>query len=175
MGKIVLSILVDNTAGVLSRISGLFSRRGYNIDSLTVGVTADPRYSRVTVVAEGDQIELEQIQKQLAKLEDVIDIKELKEGDSVCRELIMVKVLANDNTRQAIISVADIFRAKIVDVQKDALIIELTGNQAKVDAFLNLLEGYEILELARTGITGLSRGIADVKMFDEKGEVYTLI
>lgn len=156
-------MLVDNTSGVLSRVAGLFSRRGYNIDSLTVGVTADPRYSRMTVVASGDELILDQITKQVAKLIDVVDIKTLAEGESVNRELILVKVRADAHNRKDIIAVADIFRAKIVDVAIDSLIIELTGNQAKLDAFIRLLEGYEILELARTGITGLSRGAEDVR------------
>lgn len=171
MRKVVFSILVDNTSGVLSRIAGLFSRRGYNIDSLTVGVTADPRYSRATVVARGDEIILEQIEKQLNKLVDVIDIKRLEPETSICRELIMLKLKVNEENRQAIISVANIFRAKIVDVSKESLLIELTGNQSKIEAFIDLLSGYEILELARTGITGLSRGTFDVKMYDEEGRL----
>lgn len=163
MKKRVLSMLVDNTSGVLSRVSGLFSRRGYNIESLTVGVTADPRYSRMTVVAYGDELILDQITKQLRKLVDVVDIKPLVDGESVSRELILIKVRAEAKDRQAIIAVADIFRAKIIDVALDSLIVELTGNQSKVDAFIELLQGYEILELARTGITGLSRGADDVR------------
>ena len=115
MDRIVLSLLVDNTSGVLSRVAGLFSRRGYNIESLTVGVTADERYSRMTVVSYGDQSVLEQIEKQLRKLEDVRDIKELKPGHSVYRELIMVKVRANANQRQAVNAISSIFRATIVD------------------------------------------------------------
>ncbi len=162
----VFSMLVDNTSGVLGRVAGMFSRRGYNIDSLTVGVTADPRYSRMTVVASGDDAILEQIEKQLRKLEDVLAIKELEDGDSVCRELILIKVKATAAQRQSIISTADIFRAKIVDVAHESLIVELTGNQAKLEAFINLLDGYEILELARTGITGLSRGSDDVTYLD---------
>lgn len=158
----VFSMLVDNTAGVLSRVAGMFSRRGYNIDSLTVGVTADSRFSRMTVVVSGDEPILEQIEKQLRKLEDVIEIKKLDEGQSVCRELILVKVKVDANDRQAIIAIADIFRAKIVDVSTESLVVELTGNQTKLEGFINLLEGYEILELARTGITGLSRGTDDV-------------
>jgi acetolactate synthase-1/3 small subunit len=158
----VYSLLVDNNPGVLSRISGLFSRRGYSIDSITAGVTADPRYSRITIVASGDELILSQIEKQVRKLEDIIEIKVLKPNDSVCRELIMVKVKANAAQRAEIISIADIFRAKIVDVEKSSVMIELTGNQSKLEAFLNLLDGYEILELARTGITGLARGIKDV-------------
>ncbi len=161
--KKVLSLLVDNTSGVLSRVAGLFSRRGYNIISLTVGETANPAYSRMTVVAEGDEQILEQIQKQLAKLIDVIDIKELKADSSVNRELIMVKIRVAPEQRQSVITMADVFRGKVVDVGPDSLIIELTGQQSKLEAFLRLLSDYEILELARTGITGLSRGSEDVR------------
>ena len=161
--KKVLSILVDNTAGVLSRVSGLFSRRGYNIDSLTVGETADPRYSRMTVVVNGDDQVLEQITKQLNKLVDVADIKELKDYLSVCRELALVKVRCSGADRQAVIAVANIFRANVVDVGSESLIIEVTGNQSKLDACISMLGDYEILELARTGICGLSRGAHDVK------------
>ena len=157
MDRIVLSLLVDNTSGVLSRVAGLFSRRGYNIESLTVGVTADERYSRMTVVAFGDQNVLEQ-------MEDVRDIKELKPGHSVYRELIMVKVRANASQRQAVSAISDIFRATIVDVGKDSLTVMLTGDQSKLDALINLLEDYEILELARTGLTGLERGAEDIRM-----------
>lgn len=167
----VYSLIVDNTTGVLSRISGLFSRRGYSIDSITAGVTADPRFTRITIVASGDELILSQIEKQVRKLEDVIEIKVLKPEESVYRELIMIKVRADKAERSEIISVADIFRAKIVDVENDSLMIELTGNQSKLEAFLNLLDGYEILELARTGITGLSRGSKDVTYIDMSGTV----
>ncbi len=163
MKRRVLSMLVDNTSGVLSRVSGLFSRRGYNIDSLTVGETADPRYSRMTVVVRGDELILDQITKQLAKLIDVVDIKTLQDGESVTRELILVKVRADAEHRQDIVSTAGIFRANIVDVGVDSLTIEMAGNQSKIEAFIGLLMGYEILELARTGITGLSRGADDVR------------
>lgn len=166
MKRRALSILVENTPNVLSHVSGLFSRRGYNIDSISAGVTADPRFTRITIVATGDKLILEQIEKQLAKLEDVIDVKTLEDGNSVCRELILVKIRAKDTDRQAIISVVEIFRAKVVDVSYESMVIELTGDQSKLEAFLNLLEGYEILELARTGITGLSRGCQDVRYFD---------
>lgn len=162
MRRMVLSILVDNTSGVLSRIAGLFSRRGYNIDSLSVGVTQDPRYSRMTVAVTGEDLTLEQIEKQVGKLEDVREITELKDNDSVCRELVLVKVMANQKERQAIIAVADIFRAKVVDVALDSLMIELTGNQHKLDAFIKLLDGFVIKELVRTGLTGLSRGLGDI-------------
>ena len=169
----VFSLLVDNTPGVLCRISGLFSRRGYSIDSITAGVTADPRFTRITIVASGDELILSQIEKQVRKLEDVIEIKVLREGESVYRELIMVKVRADAAQRAEIISVADIFRAKVVDVEKESLMLELTGNQSKLEAFLNLLDGYEILELARTGITGLSRGIKNITFIDENGQKRT--
>ena len=165
MQKRILSLLVDNTAGVLSRISGLFSRRGYNIDSLSVGVTADERFSRMTVVCSGDALILEQITKQLAKLVDVRDIKVLEPDNSVSRELVLVKVTAKPEQREGIISIANIFRANVLDVGKDSLVIELTGSKSKLGAFVDLLEDYEILELARTGITGLSRGAADVRFF----------
>ena len=170
----VFSLLVDNNPGVLSRISGLFSRRGYSIDSITAGVTADPRFTRITIVSSGDELILSQIEKQVRKLEDIIEIKVLEPSDSVYRELIMVKVKANKSERSEIISVADIFRAKIVDVEKDSLMVELTGTQSKLDAFLNLLGGYDILELARTGITGLNRGMKDVTLIDQDGNVETL-
>ncbi len=158
MSQIVLSLLVENQAGVLSRIAGLFSRRGYNIDSLTVGVTENPLYSRMTVVASGDDEVLEQIEKQLAKLEDVTSIKKLPNDASVCRELILLKVGVSGNERQQVIAIADIFRAKIVDVAEDSVIIELTGNQNKLEAFIQLLGNFKIKSLVRTGIAGLARG-----------------
>ena len=141
----VFQLLVNNTSGVLSRISGLFSRRGYNVESITAGVTSDPRITRITIVASGDDEILEQIEKQVSKLEDVRNIKELEPEKSVYRELIMIKVRATAEQRQGIIAVADIFRAKIIDVAPESLMIELTGNQQKIEAFIDLLEGYEIL------------------------------
>ena len=162
MQKKVFQLIVDNTSGVLSRISGLFSRRGYNIESITAGVTADPKYTRITIVASGDADVLEQIEKQVAKLIDVKDIKVLEPGKSVYRELALIKVKAEAANRQGVIAMADIFRANIIDEGPKTLIIELTGDQEKIDAFLGLLEGYEILELARTGIAGLGRGIENV-------------
>ncbi|MBR1771098.1 MAG: acetolactate synthase small subunit [Lachnospiraceae bacterium] len=162
MRQKVFQLLVDNTSGVLSRISGLFSRRGYNIESITAGVTADPRFTRITIVTSGDDEILEQIEKQLAKLVDIRVITELKPEESVYRELVMIKVKATPEQRPGIIAITDIFRAKIIDVSPECLIIELTGNQSKIDAFIALLDGYTILELARTGIAGLSRGIENV-------------
>lgn len=161
MRKMVLSILIDNTPGALSRVVGLFSRRGYNIDSLTVGETENPAVSRMTVAVTGDGIILDQIEKQISKLENVIEVKELTGDASVCRELILVKVSASQEARPSINAIVEIFRAKIVDVASDTMMIELTGNQAKLNAFTKLLDGYEIKELVRTGITGLARGFLD--------------
>ena len=158
MNKKVLSVLVDNTSGVLNRVAGLFSRRGYNIDSLTVGETENPKYSRMTIVVTGDDDILEQIVKQITKLEDVRRVDVLEPSDSVTRELILVKIKAEPTQRQQVISITEIFRANIVDVAKDSLMIEITGSQSKLKAFLSLVEDYEILELVRTGITGLARG-----------------
>lgn len=158
MNKKVLSVLVDNTSGVLNRVAGLFSRRGYNIDSLTVGETENPKYSRMTIVVTGDDDILEQIVKQITKLEDVRRVYVLEPSDSVTRELILVKIKAEPAQRQQVISITEIFRANIVDVARDSLMIEITGSQSKLKAFLSLVEDYEILELVRTGITGLARG-----------------
>ena len=163
MRQMVLSILVENSAGVLSRVAGLFSRRGYNIDSLTVGETNDAGYSRMTIVATGSEDVLEQIKKQLAKLVAVKDIVELQAGASVLRELVLVQVEASVEQRQAVIAIADIYRAKIVDVSDHSIMLELTGNQEKLRAFLELMEGFKITELARTGVTGLARGTANLK------------
>ena len=162
MKRRVFQLLVENTSGVLSRISGLFSRRGYNIESITAGVTADPKISRITIVANGDDEILNQIEKQVAKLVDVCDVKELKPDQSVYRELALIKVKADAKSREGVISLANVFRANIIDVSEQGLIIEITGGQDKIEAFINLLSGYEILELARTGIAGLSRGSENV-------------
>ena len=166
MQKKVFQLLVDNTSGVLSRIAGLFSRRGYNIDSITAGVTADPRYTRITIVTDGDDEILEQIEKQLEKLVDVRDIRVLEPENSVYRELCMIKIEADAKARQGIISLAEVFRASIVDVAPDAVIAEITGNQSKINAFIDLLSDFRILEIARTGIAGLQRGADGVIWLD---------
>lgn len=158
----VFQLLVNNNAGVLSRITGLFSRRGYNIESITAGVTADPRFTRITIVTSGDEEILAQIEKQVAKLIDVRDIHELKPDKSVYRELCLIKVRSPQEKRQSLISIADVFRAKIIDVNIDSMIIELTGDQPKIQAFIDLLQDHEILEIARTGIAGLGRGSENV-------------
>lgn len=156
--RMVLSILVDNTSGVLSRVAGLFSRRGYNIDSLTVGETEHPDISRMTVVARGEDSVLEQITKQLSKLEDVKEIVELERDTSVCRELVLVKVAAGIAERTELNTIANIFRANVVDVSSEIMMMEMTGTISKIDAFIKLLDGFAIKELVRTGITGLTRG-----------------
>lgn len=159
--QMTLSLLVDNNPGVLSRISGLFSRRGYNIESITAGITQDEKYSRITVVASGEDLVLEQIRKQISKLVDVRKIITMKEEQSVCRELMLVKVGVNKKEKQEVIAIANIFRASIVDVSSDSLMMELTGNLTKLDAFLGLLQDFEIKEMVRTGITALSRGACE--------------
>ncbi len=173
MRRQVLSILVENTSGVLSHVSGLFSRRGYNIDSFSAGVTTDTRFTRMTIVTSGDEEILEQIEKQVAKLEDVVDIKILPPENSVVRELMIVKVSTkNVELRDSVFSlkemVVDSFHGKFVDHTPDSVVVEITGNTNKLDQFLENLtaNGYEILELARTGLTGLSRGSDDVVMID---------
>ena len=167
MNRKVFQLLVENSSGVLSRISGLFSRRGYNIESITAGVTANPRYSRITIIASGDDDILEQIGRQVEKLVDVRSIKVLEPKDSVYRELCLIKVEVTDQTREGLISISNIFRANIIDVSENSMIVELTGNQSKIEAFLGLLSGYTIMELARTGITGLSRGSSDVVWLED--------
>ena len=162
MKKKVFQLLVENTSGVLSRISGLFSRRGYNIESITAGEAAEPTVTRITIVASGDDEILDQIEKQVGKLVDVLDIRELKRDQSVYRELALIKVKVSPEERPNLILLADTFRANVIDVSREGLIIEMTGNSGKINAFLNLIDAYEILELARTGVAGLRRGTDDI-------------
>jgi acetolactate synthase-1/3 small subunit len=163
MEKHVLSALVKNSSGVLSRVSGLFSRRGYNIDSLTVGRTEDPSISRMTITLMGDDNVLEQVKKQLNKLEDVVRVIDFKANESVYRELVLIKVKANAENRAAINETVKIFRSKIIDLSTDTLTIELTGDENKISALINLMEEYGIEELARTGVTALQRGEKTIK------------
>lgn len=156
--KRTLAILVENKYGVLSRVAGLFSRRGYNIDSLAVGVTEDPTISRITIVVRGDDIVLEQVTKQLNKLIDVIRVTDLDPTDSVERELALIKVNADVNTRSEIMQIADVFRAKIVDAASKSMIIEVTGDENKIRAIEQLLKPFGIKELVRTGKIALRRG-----------------
>jgi acetolactate synthase-1/3 small subunit len=163
MEKHVLSALVKNSSGVLSRVSGLFSRRGYNIDSLTVGRTEDPSISRMTITVMGDDNVLEQVKKQLNKLEDVVRVIDFKANESVYRELVLIKVKANAKNRAAINETVKIFRSKIIDLSTDTLTIELTGDEDKISALINLMEEYGIEELVRTGVTALQRGEKTIK------------
>ena len=163
MEKHVISVLVENHSGVLSRISGLFSRRGYNIDSLSVGETENPSISRMTIVTKADKQMQEQIKKQLNKLVEVIKIVELKEQDAVYRELALIKVSAKQSNRAEIIEIANIFRAHIVDVSKEVLILEATGDQSKIHALAEMLQPYGIREIIRTGLTALQRGEKELK------------
>lgn len=159
----MIAVLVKNSSGVLSRVSGLFSRRGYNIDSLTVGRTENKTVSRMTISLTCDIDMLEQVIKQLNKLEDVIRVAYLKSENSVYRELALIKVRANSQNRSEINEIVKIFRSKIVDVSVDALTIELTGDGKKISALLKLLNEYGILEIARTGITALERGAETIQ------------
>lgn len=158
MPKHTLSVLVENHPGVLSRVAGLFSRRGFNIDSLAVGVTENPDVSRITIVVEGDDYIVEQVSKQLNKLIDVIKIKQLDKADSVSRELALVKVSASASTRSEIIQIVEIFRANIVDVSKSTLTIEISGSSEKVAALEDMLKQFGIKEIVRTGIIAIERG-----------------
>jgi acetolactate synthase-1/3 small subunit len=152
-----ISVLVENKFGVLARVAGMFSGRGFNIDSLNVAPTHDPSLSRITAVLRGDEAQLDLCIKQLRKLVNVVEVADFKEGQAVARELVLVKVRATTQTRSEIVQIADIFRAKIVNLAIDNLIVELTGDDEKVNALLGLLEPFGILELARTGRLALKR------------------
>ena len=146
-----ISVLVQNKFGVLTRVAGLFSGRGYNIDTLNVGPTQDPNTSRMTIVTRGDDATVNQIVKQLEKLVDVIEVLDFREGEYIDRELLLVKVNVNSQTRAEIMQITDIFRAKIVDVQPATVTIEITGNESKVEKFLTLMKTFGVQELSRTG------------------------
>ena len=154
----VISVLVENRAGTLSRVSGLFARRGFNIDSLTVGETTDSSISRMTIAVTGDNAVLEQIIKQLGKLVDVIAVRELEAASCMRREIMLVKVAAGEKTRPAVIEIAGIFRSRVIDVSASTITIEATGDMEKLNGLLMLLSPYKILELARTGLVALERG-----------------
>lgn len=152
-----LSVTVENKFGVLTRITGLFSGRGFNIDTLNVGPTHNPNISRITIVVVGDDRVLDQVTKQLNRLVDVIEVQDFKEGESVDRELVLVKVGANARSRAEIMQICDIFRAKIVDVQAASLTIEITGDESKVSKFIQLMENFGIEDLTRTGKVAMAR------------------
>ena len=167
MERHVLSVLVRNSSGVLTRVSGLFARRGFNIDSLTVGRTENPEISRMTIALNGSEEVLEQFMKQLNKLEDVLRVLRLKPENSVYRELVLIKVKADSEQRAAINEVVRIFRSKIVDISPETLTIELTGDESKINAHIKLMEEYEIKELVRTGGCALERGSNDITDYCE--------
>ena len=152
-----ISVLVENKFGALTRIAGLFSGRGYNIDTLNVAPTQDASASRMTIVTRGDDATLEQIVKQLNKLVDVLQVQDFREGEYVDRELILVKVAVDSKTRAEVMQITDIFRAKIVDVQPASLTIEITGDESKTDKFVQLMRTFGVLELIRTGKAALPR------------------
>ena len=156
--KHILSVTVENKPGVLSRVTGMISRRGFNIESLTVAPTEDEGLSRMTIIVEADELGFEQITKQLHKLVSVFRISDLTEEDAVERELVLFKVQAAPDRRHEIIEIANVFRAKVVDVGKDTLTVEATGNESKLDAMENLFRGYGIRQLTRTGKIAIGRG-----------------
>lgn len=157
-GQFVLGVMVSNQFGVLARISGLFSRRGYNIDSLTVGETERPEYSRMTIVATGDAYIQEQIVKQLEKLQEVHKVEILSPADIVSRELLLIKIAAKQGKRAELMEAVQVFRCKVVDFTSESVSIEVTGEDSKLDAFIEYARDYGILEMCRTGITALERG-----------------
>ena len=152
-----ISVLVENKFGVLTRVAGLFSGRGYNIDSLNVAPTHDPTASRMTIVTRGDDATVEQIVKQLNKLPDTIKVVDFRDGEYVDRELVLVKVSVDSKARAEVMQITDIFRAKIVDVQAKTLSIEITGDESKVEKFIELMKTFGVLELTRTGRVALAR------------------
>ena len=168
MERHVLSILVENHPGVLARISGLFSRRAYNIDSLSVGETEDGKFSRITVVVVGDADIIEQIRKQVEKLVDVTEVIVLLPSESVYRELTLIKVRADAKVRPEIVGIAEIFRANIIDVANKSMTVELTGDQDKISAFVELMTSYGVIELVRTGLTAIQRGNVALKEHETK-------
>jgi len=153
-----ISVLVENKAGVLARIATLFAARGYNIDSLAVGETEDPSISRMTIVVRGDEKILEQVEKQLNKLIDVIKLNDFVDTEHLERDLVLIKVKTDKNTRSEIMQIIDIFRAKIIDVAANSLIVEMTGDEEKIQAIINMLRPFGIKEMVRTGIIAMARG-----------------
>ena len=152
-----ISVLVENKFGVLTRIAGMFSGRGFNIDTLNVGPTLDPSISRMTIVVRGDDTVLEQVTKQLRKLIDVIEVQDFREGESVDRELVLLRVNVDSTSRAEVMQVCDIFRAKIIDLQRKNLSIEITGDESKISKFIALMAPFGIADLTRTGRVALAR------------------
>jgi len=158
MSKHTLSVLVENRPGILARVAGLFARRGFNIHSLAVGPTEHPDVSRMTVVVDVDELPLEQVTKQLNKLINVIKIVELEPSASVQRELLLVKIRADLQTRSNVLETVRLFRAKVIDVAPDAVTVEVTGNPDKLESFLKIVEPFGIRELVQSGLVGIGRG-----------------
>jgi len=152
-----LSVLVENRFGVLTRVAGMFSGRGFNIDTLNVAPTLDPSMSRMTIVVRGDDKTLEQVVKQTEKLVDVIKVDDFRDDEFVDRELVLMRVSVNEKTRSEVLQICDVFRAKIVDVRLDKLLIEITGNEGKIAKFISLMEHFGIVEITRTGKVALKR------------------
>ncbi len=163
MGKYVFGILVSNKSGVLTRVSSMFTRRGFNIDTLTVGETESPEYSRITISMVGDEYSKTQIIKQLSKMHDVKKVQLMERDDTVTRELLLLKVKNDPATRQDVLAAVDVFRSKIVDYSPDALCIEITGETSKINAFIELVKPLGIMEICRTGIVALERGGGCIK------------
>lgn len=156
--KQVVSMLVDNNAGVLARIASLFARRGYNIDSLTVSATDNEKISRITITTSGDSNTIQQILSQTGKLVEVRNVVALDQETSIQRELLLVKIAADEATRSVVREAAEIYKASVVDLSVDSMVVELTGKPSKIDGFLAVIEQYHILEMCRTGVTALQRG-----------------
>jgi len=163
MARHTLSVLVNNHMGVLSRVAGLFSRRGYNIDSLSVGVTENPDYSRMTLVVECEEDTYQQIKNQLSKLMDVVKLQEFNDDDSVKRELALIKIDSKNDKRSQILELANIFRAHVIDVTSETMIIEITGDSSKITAIISMLDEFGIKEVIRTGVTAIARGSSELK------------
>ncbi len=170
MARHTLSVLVNNHMGILSRVAGLFSRRGYNIDSLSVGETENPEFSRMTIVVDCEDDVFSQIKNQLAKLMDVITISDLPLDDSIRRELCLVKIDASKEKRSQIIEICNIFRAHIIDVSNNSMVLEITGDHSKVSAIIEMLTEYGIKEVIRTGITAIGRGDGELKKANNEEE-----
>lgn len=162
MNKFVIAVYVDNKFGVLTRVTSMFTRRGFNIDALTVGETESPEYSRITICMSGNGYARDQMINQLRKLYNVKKVELLEPDDSINRELMLIKVKNNPNNRQDIMTAVNIFRSKIIDYSSDALCIEITGESTKIDAFVEIMRAYDIIEMCRTGVVALERGSGSI-------------
>ena len=162
MNRFVIAVYVDNKFGVLTRVTSMFTRRGFNIDALTVGETESPEYSRITICMSGNGYARDQMINQLRKLYNVKKVELLEPDDSINRELMLIKVKNNPNNRQDIMTAVNIFRSKIIDYSSDALCIEITGESTKIDAFVEIMRAYDIIEMCRTGVVALERGSGSI-------------